>query len=141
MQCAIGFAHFLACRYREALSWAEKAIRGRLDFSYIVVSLPPVQLSPGHQRMRKKQSSRCARLSGSLTGHAAECAISSKGCSKLFGEFRQRYTCQKQQGRSVRAKFSTSIIKNSNIFFRKKRSTDPQSHTGALRCLATSRAR
>ena len=32
MQCAIGSAHFIAGRYREALAWSEKAVRGKPDF-------------------------------------------------------------------------------------------------------------
>ena len=54
------FAHFLSGRYDEALSWAQKALRERPDYSECPCAWPPRPASPLRVGRRKPGQSAAA---------------------------------------------------------------------------------
>jgi TolB-like protein/tetratricopeptide (TPR) repeat protein len=66
MQAAIGFAHFLAGRYNEGSSWAERALRDRPDFLLALVPAAANNALAGHLMAAERATEALRRLNPSL---------------------------------------------------------------------------
>ena len=66
MQAAIGFAHFLAGRYDEGSSWAERALRERPDFLLALVPAAVNNALAGYLSAAQRATTALRRLNPSL---------------------------------------------------------------------------
>ena len=66
MQGAVAFAHFLAGRYEEASSWAEKALRERPNLLLVLVPAAASGALAGHLKTAQKAAESLRTLNPSL---------------------------------------------------------------------------
>jgi hypothetical protein len=66
MQGAIAFAHFVAGRYDDGSSWAERALRHRPDFMLALVSAAASSALGGHLKTAQKAMEALRKLNPSL---------------------------------------------------------------------------